>query len=287
VEIFYLEVDNKDKICCFHGGNLIQPPDSLQYPPEEQIIFFQCCMKPLGSRGCLLGRHQPNTAYSNKTKKDVSVNESLARVELDVFEQAIRSVFTGIKEIFNLMQSHAPTSSVVGSCKQLVSNIHSLESQTKSINFQPLIQSLDSFKTAISHIIKSVQIVCKSNYQDVEGQKDVKNSCNAAVSAAKILIAQMKQVPNHLFQSKSSNSYAPSGPPPPPPMSGAPPPPPMSGGPPPPPMPNGSSTGGMKKKGKGDLFGAIGGFNKGMLKKAVTVDKSVPVRTAEIEEEPG
>lgn len=39
-----------------------------------------------------------------------------------------------------------------------------------------------------------------------------------------------------------------------------------------------------KKGNKGEVLQAIGGFNRSMLKKAVTVDKSKPVRTAEIEE---
>ena len=36
--------------------------------------------------------------------------------------------------------------------------------------------------------------------------------------------------------------------------------------------------------GRSEMMGALSGFNKGMLKKTVTVDKSKPVRTAEFEE---
>ena len=44
--IFYLDIDNKDKCCNFHSGNLCMPPN-----PDADIVCYQCCMKPVGSKG--------------------------------------------------------------------------------------------------------------------------------------------------------------------------------------------------------------------------------------------
>jgi hypothetical protein len=43
---FYLEFENKDKICSFHGGNLCMPPHV-----DSDIVCHQCCMKQVGSKG--------------------------------------------------------------------------------------------------------------------------------------------------------------------------------------------------------------------------------------------
>jgi len=67
-----------------------------------------------------------------------------------------------------------------------------------------------------------------------------------------------------------------------------PPPPPVPGDIPPPPPPGLSSKPKVvvnKSNAKGEMLGIIGGFDRTKLKKATTIDKSAPVRTAEIEDE--
>jgi len=76
----------------------------------------------------------------------------------------------------------------------------------------------------------------------------------------------------------------PGAPPPPPGGPGAPPPPP--GGPGAPPGPPGSKAKPPPANARNDLFNSLSGFSKGKLKKAVTIDKSKPITTAEIEEDP-
>eukprot|EP01114_Cavostelium_apophysatum_P005508 TRINITY_DN1660_c0_g2_i1.p1 TRINITY_DN1660_c0_g2~~TRINITY_DN1660_c0_g2_i1.p1 ORF type:complete len:763 (-),score=184.14 TRINITY_DN1660_c0_g2_i1:67-2355(-) len=288
---FYLEVDNKDKICNFHGGNMCKPPDH-----DSDIICFQCCMRQIGSRGCQQGRHVPLTSYRHpgmntdaKTIAATSAQEAAARVHLDMFEQGIRSVLDGIKQVYGLIDSKAKVPDVVSSCKALVSTIHNLENQSKQMNYEPLAQGVDDFKTAVSHIIKSVQTACRLEYKDEISLTDVKNACNASVSAAKIVVVRAKEIPTKLSKlDLSSTPYgSKAGPPPPPPLI-APPPPPMSGGPPPPPPMGKAPQGGAPKKAnaKSDMLQMIGGGGlRNMLKKTTTIDKSKPVMTAEIEED--
>jgi len=99
----------------------------------------------------------------------------------------------------------------------------------------------------------------------------------------RIVVVKPKPAPISKPKAPPPPKGGPGAPPPPPGPPGAPPGPP---GAPPPPGPGKGGKAPANPNVRNELLDALGGFTKGKLKKAVTIDKSKPVTTAEIEEDP-
>jgi len=280
---FYLEIDNKDKVCSVHPGNIIRPGDD-----NSDVLVHQCCMKAVGSRGCGLQKHIANNTYRhNFGNGAISIDKeqfgqtAMKEALLKVIENYMKAILIDVKKIYALMeQKNVPD--VVQCCKEIVGNIKHLEVQATKIGHHPFTKAVDAFKAAVAEMIKTVQIAGKSQYTGAV-MDDVKKSCNSTVAAARNVVIASRDIPApadlNVTAPKANprmSMRAPPGPPGPPPG-------PPGMGPPPPPMGAPPPSSG-KGAGRNDLLNALSGFSKGKLKKATTVDKSKPVRTAEIEE---
>ena len=70
-------------------------------------------------------------------------------------EEAIKSCLLDIKQVYGLMESQAALQETIACCKQIVANIKNLEAQSNDVGYQPLVNSVDQFKTSISEMIRS------------------------------------------------------------------------------------------------------------------------------------